>query len=118
MRVLITGAGLVGCHSAREIALRGHAVWLYDLNPNRKYIDAIAGKKGIEVLQGDLLDLPAMVRALMEARPTVVVGAFYFALLGLCVLGVGGANRLSFALDDPKAGARQVDDVVFCASAY
>ncbi len=72
MRVLITGAGLVGCHSAREIALRGHAVWLYDLNPNRKYIDAIAGKKGIEVLQGDLLDLPAMVRALMEARPTVV----------------------------------------------
>jgi len=35
MKVLITGAGLIGCHSARELAQRGHNVTLLDINPNQ-----------------------------------------------------------------------------------
>ena len=72
-RILISGAGLVGCHSANELVRDGHEVWFYDVNPNAKYVEAIAGKKGIKVIQGDLLDLPARLRAMKEARPTVVV---------------------------------------------
>lgn len=73
MTVLITGAGLIGCHSARELTLRGHTVYLYDLNPNQRYIEAIAGKKNVNVVQGDLLDLLAILRTLKETRPAVVV---------------------------------------------
>lgn len=73
MRVLITGAGLIGCHTARELATQGHSVWLYDLSPNPKYVEAIAGKKAVKVIQGDLLDLPAMLRAMKDSKPSVVV---------------------------------------------
>jgi len=73
MKVLISGAGLVGCHTANELVQGGHEVWFYDLNPNTKYVEAIAGKKGVKVIQGDLLDLPNLIRAMKEAKPAVVV---------------------------------------------
>ncbi len=73
MRIFITGAGLIGCHSASELVLRGHSVWLYDLNPDGKYIADIAGSKGIKVMRSDLLDLPAILRAMKEIKPGVVV---------------------------------------------
>ena len=53
MKVLITGAGLIGCHSARELAQRGHNVTLLDINPNQSYIDAIASKRRVSVLRGE-----------------------------------------------------------------
>ena len=73
MKILITGAGLIGCHSAFELAQRGHNATLFDINPNQTYIDAIAGKKRISVLRGDLLDLPALLRAMKTVKPAVVV---------------------------------------------
>ena len=33
MRVFITGAGVVGCHAARELAAKGDEVTLFDLSP-------------------------------------------------------------------------------------
>jgi nucleoside-diphosphate-sugar epimerase len=33
MRALITGAGLIGCHAARELVARGDTVTLFDLTP-------------------------------------------------------------------------------------
>lgn len=73
MKILITGAGLIGCHSAYELARRGHNIALFDISPNQTYIDAIAGKKRISVLRGDLLDLPALLRAIKTVKPAVVV---------------------------------------------
>jgi len=73
MKILITGTGLVGCHSASELISQGHSVWLFDASPNPKYIEAIAGKKRIKVLRGDLRDLPTLLRALKETKPPVVV---------------------------------------------
>lgn len=73
MRILITGAGLVGCHAARELCADGHSIHLYDLNPDPRYVTAIAGKQRIKTLRGDLLDLPNLLRALKVAKPEVVV---------------------------------------------
>ncbi len=73
MRILITGAGLIGCHSARELTLQGHSVWLYDFNPNQAYVEAIAGRRRLDIIRGDILDLPSLLRAFKKAKPTVVV---------------------------------------------
>src|SRR3990172_1603305 len=85
MKILITGTGLVGCHSASELISQGHSVWLLDASPNPKYIEAIAGKKRIKVLRGDLRDLPTLLRALKETKPPVVVHTAGF---------IGGVKRV------------------------
>lgn len=66
MTTLITGAGMVGCHVARLLADRGEKVVLYDLSPNRAYISAIVGARGVDVVAGDVRDLPALVETLRE----------------------------------------------------
>ncbi len=73
MRVFITGAGLLGCHTARELAREEHSVHIYDLTPDPAYVAAIAGKPRVTTVRGDLLDLPNLLRALSQARPDVVV---------------------------------------------
>lgn len=73
MKVFITGAGMLGCHTARELTKNGHSVHLYDLGPDPDYVAAIAGKKRITTVRGDLLDMPNLLRALSKARPDVVV---------------------------------------------
>ncbi|MBI2357702.1 MAG: NAD(P)-dependent oxidoreductase [Deltaproteobacteria bacterium] len=73
MKILITGAGLVGCHAARELTSQGHRVWLFDASPNQAYVEAIAGKKGVRMIRGDLRDLPTVIRALRDVRPAVTV---------------------------------------------
>lgn len=73
MNIFITGAGMIGCHTASELARQGHRVTLYDLNPNAAYVGAIAGTKRVTAVRGDLLDLPALLRAVKAAKPKVVV---------------------------------------------
>ena len=66
MTVLITGAGLIGCHLANRIVKRGGKVVLYDVSPNREYIQKVAGKVNIEVVAADLRDLPALINSLKQ----------------------------------------------------
>ncbi len=73
MKIFITGAGMIGCHTARELTLEGHRVHIYDLNPDPAYVAAIAGSQRVTTLRGDLLDLPNLLRALSRAKPDVVV---------------------------------------------
>lgn len=73
MKVFITGAGMLGCHTARELVEAQHTVYLYDLNPDPAYVAAIAGKQRLTTMRGDLLDLPNLMRALAQAKPDVVV---------------------------------------------
>jgi UDP-glucose 4-epimerase len=73
MKVLITGAGLIGCHSARELTSRGHQVTLYDLSPDLDYVRAVSGEKRVEVVQGDLLNLPNLLRVFHKIKPEAVV---------------------------------------------
>jgi nucleoside-diphosphate-sugar epimerase len=64
MNILITGAGLIGAHAARHAVDAGDKVVLYDLSPNRNYIQEIVGKDRVEVVAADIRDLPALLSAL------------------------------------------------------
>jgi UDP-glucose 4-epimerase len=76
MNVLITGAGLVGCHVARLLARQDHSVVLYDIAPNREYIVAMAPTA--EVVQGDVVDLPTLVETM---RNHAIDAVFHSAFL-------------------------------------
>ena len=64
MNVLITGGGLIGCHVAKRAADAGNRVAIYDLSPNREYIDKIVGRERAEIVAADMRDLPALLAAL------------------------------------------------------
>ena len=64
MRILVTGAGVIGCHTARLIAEQGHDVVLVDVAPNMQAVASIVdtgkvplvhdGEEGGIVLSGRL----------------------------------------------------------------
>jgi nucleoside-diphosphate-sugar epimerase len=64
MNILITGAGLIGSNAARHAVDAGHKVVLFDLSPNRDYIETIVGKGKADVVAADMRDLPALLAAL------------------------------------------------------
>ena len=71
-RVLITGAGMVGCHTARALLDAGHEPTFFDAAPRLDYIRRIVGRD-VDVLGGDLRDLTTVVDAVNRARPDAVV---------------------------------------------
>ena len=73
MTVLITGAGLLGCHLAKRLADQGSQPLLYDVSPNREYIQKIVGKDKAAVVAADLRDLPALINALKEFKVDTLV---------------------------------------------
>ena len=72
MRVLITGAGLIGTHTAKELLDRGDDVTFFDFAPRPDYIRHVTGKD-VPVLRGDIRDLAALVDAFQTARPDCVI---------------------------------------------
>lgn len=72
MRVLITGAGLVGAHAAAELVRAGHPVALFDLRPDPDYVRWLAGSD-TEIRRGDARDVPGVLAALRAHRADAVV---------------------------------------------
>jgi nucleoside-diphosphate-sugar epimerase len=66
MNILITGAGLIGTNTARHAVDAGHKVVLFDLAPNREYIQTVIGKDKADVVAADMRDLPALLSALQR----------------------------------------------------
>jgi nucleoside-diphosphate-sugar epimerase len=64
MNILITGAGLIGTHCARHAVDAGNKVVLFDLAPNREYIEKVVGKDRADAVVADMRDLPALLSAL------------------------------------------------------
>jgi len=64
MNILITGAGLIGSHTARQAVDAGNKVVLFDLAPNRDYIQKVVGPQRADVIAADMRDLPALLSAL------------------------------------------------------
>src|SRR5258705_1974695 len=72
MRVLITGAGLIGTHTAKELIERGDDVTFFDFAPRPEYIGRVAGRD-LAVIRGDIRDLAALVDACQQVRPECVI---------------------------------------------
>jgi UDP-glucose 4-epimerase len=72
MRVLITGAGLIGTHSARELIERGDEVTFFDSAPRLDYIRHVTGQD-LPVIRGDIRDPAALVDAFQRVRPDCVI---------------------------------------------
>lgn len=72
MRVLITGAGQVGCHAAAELLAGGHEVALMDVHPDRPYVWEVVGK-GIPLLRETVTDATEVARLLERERSEAVV---------------------------------------------
>ncbi len=64
MNILITGAGLIGSHTARQAVEAGNKCVLFDLAPNREYIEKVVGKGRADTVAADMRDLPALINAL------------------------------------------------------
>jgi len=72
MRVLITGAGLIGTHTAKELLGRDDEVTFFDFAPRPDYIHRVTGRN-IAVIRGDIRDLAALIEAFQQTRPECVI---------------------------------------------
>ena len=73
MAVVITGAGLVGTHTAQRLLARGAQPVLYDLAPSQAYIQSIIGSDAVPVVRGDVRDLPHLVQVVREHQADAIV---------------------------------------------
>jgi UDP-glucose 4-epimerase len=73
MNILITGAGLIGSNAARHAVDNGHKVVLFDMSPNRDYIEKVVGKDRCDVVAADMRDLPALLSALEKFNVDTLV---------------------------------------------
>jgi nucleoside-diphosphate-sugar epimerase len=73
MNILITGAGLIGSNAARQAVDAGHQASLFDLSPNREYIQKVVGQDKAGVVAADMRDLPALLSALEKFNVDTIV---------------------------------------------
>ncbi len=75
MTVLITGAGLIGTHTARILLDQGVGVLLYDPNPSMRYIESVVGpdRKLFKVERGDVRDFPRLMDLALRVGVTRIL---------------------------------------------
>ena len=66
MATLITGAGLVGSQIARILVENGERPVIYDISPNRQAFDSIVGLGEVDLIVGNILDLPLLLSTLRK----------------------------------------------------
>ena len=77
MNYLVTGGtGFVGAYAVKAVVEAGHRVTVFDLMPNREYLaDVLDGPAvdAVQLISGDVTDLPAVLRAMKSAEAQRVV---------------------------------------------
>ncbi|HZU06212.1 MAG TPA: NAD(P)-dependent oxidoreductase [Chloroflexota bacterium] len=73
MAILITGAGLIGAHTAQRLLERGVQPVLYDVAPVRPYLQAVLDVARVPLVRGDIRDLPQLMQVVREYQPDVIV---------------------------------------------
>jgi UDP-glucose 4-epimerase len=118
MSILITGAGLIAAHSAKELQSRGESVTLYDLSPSIEYLDTVLDGREAHILTGDVTDVERMSDVVQGQKISTIVHTA--GLIGSSVSrhpyrGVDVNVRGSMAVIE---AARQSDvhRIVFCSS--
>ncbi len=75
LTILITGAGLVGTHTARTLLDQGTGVVLYDPNPSQSYIESVVGpdRKLFRIERGDVRDFPRIMDLVLRLGVTRIL---------------------------------------------
>lgn len=75
MTVLVTGAGLIGTHTARMLLDQGTGVVLYDPDPLPRYIESVVGpdRKLFYVERGDVRDFPRLMDVMLRRGVTRIL---------------------------------------------
>lgn len=73
LRILITGAGLVGCFTALDLIKRGHEVILVDVHPDKEYIEAVTGDDFPFLIKANVCDVEKMLNIVRQEMIEVVV---------------------------------------------
>lgn len=105
MRVLVTGAGIIGCQIARLLADRGDFVALYDLAPNPDHMGAILDLTKVQIVQGDIADIEHLRKTVRELEidhvahtaAILAAAAQQFPARAIAVNITGTANILELA---------------------
>ncbi|SEB07869.1 NAD(P)-dependent oxidoreductase [Variovorax sp. YR216] len=105
MTTLITGAGVIGCHTARVLARRGEDVLLVDRHPAREAISTIVDSPAVHVVQADVTDFSGLsdlisrhdVRRIVHTAALLSTAIRENALKGIEVNVMGTANVLEAA---------------------
>jgi nucleoside-diphosphate-sugar epimerase len=66
MNILVTGAGVIGCHTARLLHEQGHGVVLLDVAPNMEAIGSIIDIQAISIAVLDVTDCGALEKIIKE----------------------------------------------------
>lgn len=67
MRILVTGAGVIGCHTARLLSEQGHDVIVADVAPNMQAVGSILDTDAVPLEKIDVID-PAAIDGILSAR--------------------------------------------------
>jgi nucleoside-diphosphate-sugar epimerase len=116
VRILMTGGtGFIGSYVARQLLGRGDEVAAYDLLPDRNTLQQILTPEEaarVEIVAGDVTDLPHLLATVKRVRPERIVHLAYLLTtacqanppLALHVNGVGTINVFEAArtLDVPR----------------
>jgi UDP-glucose 4-epimerase len=73
MNILVTGAGVIGCHTARMLKELGHGIVLLDVAPNMEAVASIVDVKTVSVVKTDVTDNAAIETLIKEMRIQRVV---------------------------------------------
>jgi UDP-glucose 4-epimerase len=60
MKILVTGAGVIGCHTVRQLAEQGHDVTLVDVAPNMPAVTSIVDLSKVPLVNCDVTDIAAI----------------------------------------------------------
>jgi UDP-glucose 4-epimerase len=83
MRVLITGAGMVGSHLAQLLSEQGEEVTLFELAPVLPYVGKLVDLSKVQLIRGDVTNVPDLIGAIQQCGADRVVHTA--ALLGAAV---------------------------------
>jgi UDP-glucose 4-epimerase len=73
MRILITGAGLVGCHVAQKLVEMGQRPVLFDVAPRTDYIASVVPLDKVTIVMGDITDISDLVQVIQKEKIEQVV---------------------------------------------
>ena len=105
MTTLITGAGLLGTSFAKIALARGEKIVFFDPEPRAEFFKLKLGEMGINLVRGDVRNLPSLIDAIQTHRVNTVVHT-------ASLIGGRVQREVSLAFDINIIGTRNVAEAM------